>query len=365
MHRDPSVGRGRGSHRAAFPSALRQHWLPIVFVVFLVAPLYVLLVSVVVRSDLLRFWGDPFTADQFQALFAFLGVALGVIATTLGALLAKANNDRNLAQREESELRMLVQTLESNNRQKLDTAIQVLNLIKNEDQYAGKAVTGAGITTLVVLGYPVIAMRALQAAMGEGVVDSASAVWVIDQVLAESLRHRSGPELVLSDPAPQAEPVPSREEAAQLLYDHVAVLTKDDVPGACDWPPCALGKWPRELSLQCGWTLMLALLRLLVSRPASWWTSGDDTWSWVIFTLYQIARDDSSEPILRGEAAIYALLLLPALQGGAINGSANEVLTVDAMRAELIEHAEPHRVPSSHEMWRQVDVWIRDALAGR
>ena len=38
----------------------------------------------VARSGLLRFWGDPFTTDEFKALFAFLGVALGVVAIHTG-----------------------------------------------------------------------------------------------------------------------------------------------------------------------------------------------------------------------------------------------------------------------------------------
>ena len=46
-----------------------------------------------------------------------------------------------------------------------------------------EAVTGAGIATLVVLGYPVIAMRTLEAALTENAVDMASAAWVIDQFL--------------------------------------------------------------------------------------------------------------------------------------------------------------------------------------
>ena len=218
MHDDHPVD---ATTRPSLRTLLRRHWLPVAFVVLLLIPLYLLLLSVVVRSDLLRFWGEPFTNEQFQALFAFLGVALGVVATTLTALLAKANNDRNLAQKEaterraaalkeEGDRRMLVETRESNNRQKLDSAIQVLNLIKNDDKYAGKAVNGAAIATLVVLGYPVIAMRTLQAALHEHAVDSASATWVIDQVLAQNLVPAvadGGAE----DADTRREPVPSRQ----------------------------------------------------------------------------------------------------------------------------------------------------------
>jgi len=161
---------------------------------------------------------------------------------------------------------------------------------------------------------------------------------------------------------PRPEPVPSREEAVQLLYDHAKVLTKEDQPGAFDWPPSALGKWPSGLNVQCGWTLMLALLRLLISRDAGWWTTGDNTWSWVISTLYQVTLDEKTDDILKGEAATYALLLLPALNGAAVNDGASMPLDADFLRADLQEHVEPHRVPGSDEMRNRVDAWVRHAI---
>ena len=333
-----------------------------------------LLISVVVRSDLLRFWGEPFTSEQFQALFAFLGVALGVVATTVAALLAKANNDRNLAQKEESERRaaalkadsdrrMLVETRESNNRQKLDTAIQVLNLIKNDEKYAGKAVNGAAIATLVVLGYPVIAMRTLQAALHEDAVDSASATWVIDQVLAQNLMSAAA-DGGAEDGDTRRDPVPSREEAVQLLYDHVSVLTRDeDGQGAWDWPDSALESWPPGLSLLAGWTLMLAMLKLLVSRPAAWWTTGDNTWGWVITTLHAATQESTTDLHLKREAATYGLLLLDVVDRK--GGNERESLHVDVLRRGLDEHKQANRRPANPWMRRQVDDWIREALNAR
>ena len=377
------MGSGAGVHddravdattRPGARTLLRRHWLPVAFVVFVLIPLYVLLVSVVVRSDLLRFWGEPFTSEQFQALFAFLGVALGVVATTMAALLAKANNDRNLAQKEESERRAvalkeesdrrtLVETRESNNRQKLDTAIQVLNLIKNDDKYAGKAVNGAAIATLVVLGYPVIAMRTLQAALQEHAVDSASATWVIDQVLAQNLLPAAA-DRVAEDADTRLDPVSSREEAIQLLYDHVSVLTRDeDGQGAWDWPDSALQSWPPGLSVQAEWKLMLAMLKVLVSRPAAWWTKGDNTWGWVIQTLYAATREPTTDLHLKREAATYGLLLLDVVDRK--GGNERESLNVDELRRGLVEHAGPNRRPASSWTRGQVEDWIRQALNGR
>jgi hypothetical protein len=110
---------------------------------------------------------------------------------------------------------------------------------------------------------------------------------------------------------------------------------------------------------------MLALLRLLVSRSASWWTTEDDTWSWVIYTLYCITEDATSEEILKGEAATYALLLLPALDVDAVNGTADEVISVDRLRARLSRHTQADRIPSNPEMRRRVEAWIAETIGGR
>lgn len=330
-------------------AGLRRSWLSWSVALLLVA-LGLLMLSVVVRSDLWRFWGEPFTADQLRAVFAFLGAALGVVATLVAALLTRANNDRTLVQKEESEQRVLAQAREAQDRQRLDTAISVLSLIKTEEQYAGKAVTGAAITTLVVLGYPVIAMRTLQAALNEQAVDSASAAWVIDHVLGDATAHGDGR--------------PSREDAVGLLYDHYRVFTDDTRPGKFEWPRCAAGQWPPGLGQQGGWTLMLAMLRLLTSRPASWWTADDLTWSWVIYTLYQITQEPGGDPHLRAEAATYSLLLLDAFAGDTINGSVNEMIQAKDLRARMtpLAHPEWFSNPQTERTLRQ---WIAQAHGGR
>lgn len=346
------------AHRPGIVDGLRRSWLSLSVGLLLVA-LGALMLSVVVRSDLWRFWGAPFTADQFRAMFAFLGAALGVVATLVAALLTKANNDRTLVQKEESEQRVLAQAREAQNRQRLDTAISVLGLIKTEDQYAGKAVTGAAITTLVVLGYPVIAMRTLQAALNEQAVDSASAAWVIDQVLG-GRSILDGGQYSTAAGRVQLEAPPSREDAIGLLYDHYAVFTDDERPGKFEWPRCAAGQWPPGLDQQSGWTLMLAMLRLLTSRPASWWTADDLTWSWVIYTLYQVTEDPAGDQHLRAEAATYSLLLLDAFDGDTINGSVNEMIQARDLREKMTPLAHPAWF-SNPQTERTLRRWISEA----
>ncbi len=351
------------------PSWWRRHAIALGIAVLIVVPLYGLLWTLLLRSGLLDLSGEPPdnppTKEQFQALLAFLGVALGVLATVVTALLTKTANDRALVQKEESEVRTLRQTRESENRQRLETAIAILTLIKHEGGYAGKAVTGAAIATLVVLEYPVIAMRTLQAAMAEKVIDIASAVWVIDQVLGQ-------PAL----PAPQAAATEknarhpksdqkdlraSRDDATQLLFDHSAELTREVEPGAFHWPTCALGQWPAGLSLQCAWLLTHALLRMLMSQRPEWWTTAGSTWSWVVYTLHEITLDPAADPRLKQETSVYGLILLEAVPEGVVVGPRDQEIVAPELRMKFAELAGQHA--GNADMVRGLREWVQDAKA--
>jgi hypothetical protein len=153
---------------------LRHNWPAIAFIALLVLPLYALVITVVVRSGLWDLSGEPFNDEQFKALFLFLGAALGTTATVTGLLLTRASAERSLAQ------------------QQLDTAVQALSLIKNETDYAAKAVVSGALATVEHLGHPVIAMRTLQTALRDDAVDINTAVWLIDQVLSRRSRPGHG-----------------------------------------------------------------------------------------------------------------------------------------------------------------------------
>jgi hypothetical protein len=360
---------GGNEHTAQVPPAagsmpgrwewVQQNWVPVVLIAVVIVPLYLTVLAVFIRSGLWRFWDASFNDEQFKALFAFLGVALGMLATLIAAMFTRSSSLRAQALLADSNRQAAQQAEESNDRQRLDTAIQVLSLIKNEQKYAGKAVTGAGITTLVVLGYPVIAMRTLEAALREEAVDMASATWVIDQVLLDD--DRGGTKRL-------HEPMPSREEALGLLYDHAPRMTRDDAPGAYAWPSAALGRWPTALSRQCGLTLMLAMLRLLLSQPESWWTKGDDTWTWVIYTLQLAAQDRTGDPKVAEEAAAYALLLLDTLSETGVSdvtGPVNESLDADDVRDQMIAIVGADSLPYSQHMVGRIDTWTNRAVRER
>jgi hypothetical protein len=311
---------------------LRRNWPAIAFIALLVLPLYALVITVVVRSGLWDLSGEPFNDEQFKALFLFLGAALGTTATVIGLLLTRASAERSLAQ------------------QQLDTAVQALSLIKNETDYAAKGVVSGALATVVHLGHPVIAMRTLQTALRDDAVDINTAVWLIDRVLVAA-------------PAPARRDVvlvASKQEAVELLHTNLERLIDDNKPGDVEWPLSAHSAWPRDLSQQTGWRLMQALMELLTSRPAHWWTQ-TFTWSWVIYTLNQLVQDDTVDTVLRTEAAGYGLLLLTAHDGD-VNG-----LTDTAPRAEVearlralagdVRQLE-HRVLAD-----KIEEWVDEALA--
>jgi len=320
---------------------LRRNWLAVAFIALLVLPLYALVISVVVRSGLWDLWGEPFNDEQFKALFLFLGAALGTTATVIGLLLTRASAERSLAQQQLDTERSLAQ-------QQLDTAVQALSLIKHDTEYAAQAVVSGALATLVHLGHPVIAMRTLQTALRDKAVDITTAVWLIDQVLVAA-----------PSAARRADLVVSKQEAVELLHTNLERLTDDDKPGEVDWPLSALAAWPKGLGQQSGWRLMQALMELLCSRPAHWWTQ-KYTWSWVIYTLDQLVQDETADTGLRTEAAGYGLLLLRAHPGD-VNG-----LTDTAPRAEVEERLRAlagdvprleHRVLAI-----QLEEWVKEAI---
>jgi hypothetical protein len=63
---------------------------------------------------------------------------------------------------------------------------------------------------------------------------------------------------------------------------------------------------------------------------------GDDTWSWVVYTLHVAAQDDTGDAKLAEEAAAYALLLLDTLEAVGlteVTGPVGNSLRVEEVRA--------------------------------
>lgn len=301
-------------------------WASVAFVVLIVLPLYAAVVVVAVRTNLFDLSGGEFTDEQYKAIWAFLGVALGTAATIMGSILTKSNNDKNLAQQHESE-----------GRQKLDTAVQALALIKSEDKYAPQAVTAGALATLVHLGHPTIAMRATEVAKDDGAVPVATAVWLIDQVLRG----------VGDDTGPM-----SRQEAAALLDSmDPSTLTRDS--GTFDFPMCAVAAWPSGLNRVASRSLLDSMIGLLVSRDHAWWMDGG-TWTWVLYSIDELVRDPTSEEGTRQAAASYGMQLvrvLYAIGDAQVNGVSDSRDAVD-----IRERLEPVAVDVHNDYW--LEHWL-------
>ncbi len=269
-------------------------WVSVAFVVLIVLPLYAALVVVSVRTNLLDLNGDEFTDEQYKAVWTFLGVALGTAATIMGAILTKSNNDKNLAEQREGE-----------RRQKLDTAVQALNLIKQDDKYATKAVTAGALATLVHLGHPTIAMQATEVAVSDDAVAPATAVWLIDQVLTGEAG------------------MTSKGDAIALLDTLIPKLTKENPCGIFDFPVSAIAAWPRGLNESGNYWLLDSMMALLVSRDYTWWKSGGTSWTWVIYSIDELVADPSVSEGPRIGAATYGMRLMSVIGDSWINGPAD------------------------------------------
>jgi hypothetical protein len=294
MHQSPGTAPGRPKGESRPTATLWRQGLFLALAALLGIPLYLLMVVVIIRAGLLDPSGPPFNDEQLKALLAFLGVALTATASAVGLILSKASSDRAFAQQ-----------VADSDRQTLETAVRVLDLLKVDQGHADPIIAAGALTTLVYLRHPIIAMQILRVAFELKAVGIKSAVWLIDRILSEPATPENEPLLAAS-----------KQNAAELLQKHVADLTADAEPGMAEWPNCAFGSWPTGLSIQCSLTLSQGLRELLVSRSASWWETAGRTWSWAIYSLVCVAEMSDTDVDLANEAAGYGLRMLTALRDG-------------------------------------------------
>jgi hypothetical protein len=288
-------------------------WLT--FFAIVVLPFLSIAIAICIRSGIFRF-DRPITDDQFKSLWTFMGAGLAAGATLLGALLTMSHNSRTLALQRETAERQKVAESEAAERLKLDSAISGLGLISKDGKYAPKASIAGGLATLVHLGHPVIAMRALSAALDDDAVDKDTAAWILGQVLTSSITTGTQDDLRHA-----------KREAAALLRSYAPKLTFANLPGAFAWPNCVHGQWPSGLHPNAEANLAKALMRLLCSQDPSWWR--DKTW--VIHTL-AAAVDQTVDDEVRREAAAYGRMLLEVVQDEWILGT-----RIPRPRAEIVE----------------------------
>jgi hypothetical protein len=261
----------------------RWRWIWVAFFLLVILPLYAIAVTVCIRSNLFRFGSGSLDDTQLKTVWTFLGAGLAAAATMLGALLAKSHNDRK-------------EILESaaHERLKLDTVVSALKLISHDGDYSPKAMTAAGLATLVQLGHPFVAMRALGPAYEDHAVDVGTFTWLISQVLTADTTAGTRKDLV-----------DAKEEAAALLRQRAATdLTSVSGTGRFSWPEAIQARWPSGLSRNAERSVVLSIADLLLSQSKEWWTSGGATYTWAIYTLDEAVRHAEYDETKKAAAAL-------------------------------------------------------------
>jgi hypothetical protein len=207
------------------------------------------------------FSAEPLTKDEISSLWAFLGVALGVIATLIGTLLAEQNNRRTAALAVEAASREDRARKEDEKRLSLDLVAKILELITYEANYAPRARVAGAVATLIELRGNAVAIRILGDLWADDRVDTGTAVWIIDRIL----RDRA---------IGQEEQI----QAVSLLYLNASKLVpKRDDPSQdwYEWPSLLGERWPSDLPFKARDAVIGTCVKVLLAREASHWKDYD------------------------------------------------------------------------------------------
>jgi hypothetical protein len=142
-------------------------------------------------------------------------------------------------------------------------------------------------------------MRALSAALAEGVIDNDTAAWLIGQVLIAKKTKGTTDDLMAA-----------KQEAANLLLQYAGTFTRSDSDRAeFSWPDPLHNQWPAGLPLNACINVLLSFAELLLSQKKNWWTSQGFTYAWIIYTFDEVIRQDE-KPLVRVAAAILGKAML-------------------------------------------------------
>ncbi|WP_315095995.1 hypothetical protein [uncultured Cellulomonas sp.] len=221
--------------------------------------LLTLAVVLLVRTDV--FASGPLDDEQVKSLWAFLGVALGAVATTIGALLTAQSQRRAQAAAELDRAATERQNAETENRLTLDTTARVLELISENGQYAPKARVGGALSTLMELRGGSAAIRLLSDLWDADAIGTATAVWLVDRVLLEDYDDEA------------------KAQAAALLTLHPdKLLPRPDRPDEVwfEWPQALrAASAPDRLPAAAQMGAVVTAVRVLQTRRPEWWARSD------------------------------------------------------------------------------------------
>lgn len=258
-------------------------WLSVVL--FVILPLYAVAVTLAIRSNVFNWTDKSLSPDEYKALWTFLASGLTAVVTSIGLLLTRSHNQRTLALQKDIEDQRLRTQVEADKRLALDTAVKSLELVGSPDgTYLAPARIAGALATLVHLEHPVIAMRTLDSAWNEGVVDAATGCWLIGEVFKSPTSSKA-----------------SMVEASRILNSHSTQLC-GEVPGDFSWPAAIYEDWPKRIPFEARVQNLSSILITLTSQDKAWWGT---TYNWAVVLLHVILTSDKDHGIRT--TAAYAL----------------------------------------------------------
>nr|WP_221377359.1 hypothetical protein [Actinoplanes polyasparticus] len=228
----------------------------------LTAGLLSLAVYLLFRTNL--FSSEPLTAETIKALWAFLGVALGAVATLIGTLLTEQNNRRSARLARESALReslALLQRVKENRdaeaRLTLDTRTRALELLTHDGDYAPRARVAGAIATMMELQGGPVACRILGELWTAGKVSTSVAVWLLERVIND-----------------EAASAADKDSASTALAQNAARLFP--AAGSPDqawheWPSVLVDAWPSHLPPTTKDGFLYLCIKSILCRDPSYW----------------------------------------------------------------------------------------------
>ena len=270
-------------------SDLGKAWWAVLILIAL--PLYAIAAALVIRSQVFDFGHTSLSTGDVQALWAFVASGVTASLTLVGLLFTRSHNRRTLALQIENEKNRSAAAKQAERRLVLETVVKGLDLVAPTEAYAPSGKIAGALAALVHLDHPIIAMRTLGAAWGDGVVDNASAAWLINEVFEHGSEQ-------------------SQLEAATLLDIHASEFCAD-APGDFSWPMSIEFEWPYCMPLNTRLHVFRAVLRTLTSKSLNWWSSGGRA-GWALSLLDEVVQHDTEEDV-RAEAAVAVNTILPVV----------------------------------------------------
>jgi hypothetical protein len=292
------------------------NWPYLALLVCIILPLLWIAFSLAVRSGMFGWSGKP-TSEELKLLLTFIGGGLATSASIVAALFTREHNARE------------------RQRLRLETVIKSLELLP-----VGARPRVAGVlSTMVLLGQQRIAIRVLEPAWEEGMVDGAAATWLIGQVLTGDGTDGSH----LDGDRPDEATI---NEAALLLASNADQLT-DVKTGMYYFPGHFLRRWitKKQLPYRAKDNLLLAMGKMLVSRGKDWWCPNGDLPVWPTTVLVECAEKEPLRVIQSSAAVLLAALhyCFPERLSEYLSHS-----RLDPILKQAADAAAAHSVPSEY-----------------